>query len=205
MSDTSLRLAERAHESNPSNETRLALISAQLRAGALDPRWDPVKGAEVEAVGRYTGSYSSRVRREVVRVWPGRLVSDIPVVQDGMWYGPAGSSLPEWLPAGSPVLSAYPLSTELRDGERRTVTWDVVAARRDGGAWMRVVTAEEPDVASLESSCWREGWAPLAAEAVEWEHRGETRTRKPQRSTIAAWRKWARGGTVLYLPSPVRS
>jgi hypothetical protein len=195
--DSRVLAAERAAaQGEPGARERLIL--ERMRAGAPDPRVDPTPGAEVLALGRYTGRGSSRVGREVLRVWPGRLAISLPVVDVAHWAD--GITPPTWLPRGAPVLYASVLSTEVRDGERRPVTWDVVAAARDSGPdgvpWMRVVTAEEPEVYSTDNVIWR-GWPPLAVEVVEWQHsKGRPR---PQRSTLAQWRKWAKGGTVLHL------
>jgi hypothetical protein len=197
--DEAVRALERA-VSRGEPGARERLILERMRAGAPDPRVDPVRGAEVQALGRYNGRHSSRVTREVLRVWPGRLAISLPVIDAAHWAD--GVTPPTWLPSGAPILSVHELGTEVRDGERRPVTWDVVAALKDGGPWVRVVTAEEPEVYGQESVLWR-GRPPLPAEVVEWRHSHWARPR-PQRSTLAAWRKWAKGGAVLWLGQEVR-
>lgn len=193
MSDAALRAAERAVALGEPG-ARERLILERLRAGAPDPRVDPTAGAEIESAGRYNGRHSSRVRREVLRVWPGRLAISLPVIDAAHWGD--GVTPPTWLPQGAPVLSAFPLSFEVRDG-RNPVTWEVVAATRDGGPWMRVVTAEEPEVYGTTNVAWRAS-PPLPVEVVEWRHAAWTHPR-PRRSTLAQWRKWAKGATVLHL------
>jgi hypothetical protein len=199
--DSRVLAAERAAaQGEPGARERLIL--ERMRAGAPDPRVDPTPGAEVLALGRYTGRGSSRVARQVTRLWPGRLVTAAPVVAAAGWDDTRSPIT--WLRVGAPVLSVFPLSTEVRDGERRTVTWDVVAKTHDGGEWVRVVTAEEPDVEDstrfreADAPQWRAAWPTLPVEVVEWYHAAKNTGRR-QRSTLAQWRKWAKGGTVLHL------
>ena len=179
-------------------EAQARLIVETIRATGRDPRANPAPGDEVTArtLARPARNYGGEVQREVLRLWPGRLAISLPVVDAAHWGDIV--TPPTWLKRGTPVLSSFPLSFETRDGERRPVTWDVVATLRTGGPWVRVVTAEEPEVYSTDNVIWRDS-PPLPVEVVEWVHRGATRGRRPQRSTIDAWRRWAKGGTVLRL------
>lgn len=193
MSDAALRSAQRAVALGEPGARELLLLE-QLRAGAPDPRWDPRVGAEVEA--------RSGARREVVRLWPGRLVRPLLRVDVGsiVWDEAAPgvqlkSGTRVWLESGTPVLSCRVASSEARDGTWHPATWEVVAvSARHGPAWARVVTATEPEVVAAEDL-----GAPLPVEAVEWLHCGRGRRTTPARSTLAQWRRWSRRGTVRYL------
>lgn len=194
MSDVALRSAERAVALGEPG-ARERLIREQLRAGAPDPRLDPRAGAEVEALGRYNGRHSSRVRREVIRVWPGRLAISLPAILRSEWT--RTERPPLWLRQGAPVLAVAERSWRGEGAERRADTWSLVASSVPG-TWSDYVVCDEPEVYGPGSILWRD-CPSLPVESVEWLHCGRGRRIHPARSSLAQWRKWAKGGTVLYL------
>lgn len=185
MSDSRLSAATRSLAlGEPGAHERL--IHERIRAGTPDPRRDPTPGAEVESRGRYNGAHSSRVRREVVSLWPQRLLRRSLVAPR---FARAREDL-SWLEPGTPVLTV-----ERRvslDGTR--VYWRMWVRPLPDSPWIDVTTPDEPEVHEGE---------PLPVEAVEWLH-SHWAAPKPQRSTLAAWRRWAKGGTVLHLGSGAR-
>lgn len=198
MADTALRLAERSLALGEPG-ARERLILERMRAGAPDPRVDPVGGAEI-AASKYTGRYCSRVERQVVRTWPGRLAVDVPAFPRAEWDA-APLSAPHWLTRGTPILSVTVRTHRTLGGGRAPDTW-LVVAEESPGRWREYVVCEEPEVVDqsargLCGNTWLDHWLPLEVEAIEWQH--PTGRRKPQRSTLAQWRRWARGGTVLHL------
>lgn len=203
MSDAALRAAERAVELGEPG-ARERLILERMRAGAPDPRVDPTRGAEVQALGRWNGRHSSRVTREVLRVWPGRLAISLPVVLRSEWAPPGrGIGRPVWMPRGTPVLSVAERTFRGEGAERQPDTWSVVAEiPGQPGRFAEWVATDEPEVYGPESVLWRDQ-PQIEVLTVEWLHvpslDARRASRRPQRSTLAAWRRWAKGGTVLRL------
>jgi hypothetical protein len=184
MSDSRLRSLERSAVTGEPG-ARERLILERIRAGAPDPRVDPTPYAEVEAVGRYNGRYSSRVQRQVVRLWPGRLAVRLLVRTH------VGADA--WLDRGCLVLSVAPYT--------RAYPWTIRAKPLPDSPWLDFACSECPEVVcpsarGLPGNTWIDSWAVPEVEAVEWLHPNKT---VAQRSTLAAWRKWAKGGTVLWL------
>lgn len=202
--DVALRDAERAVALGvPGARERLVL--ERLRAGAPDPRVDPTRGAEVQALGRWNGRHCSRVTREVLRVWPGRLAISLPCVLRYEWApangGPIGRTV--WLPRATPVFSVAERSWHGEGAERQPDTWLMVAEMPgQPGRYAEWVATDEPEVYGQESALWADRPA-LDVELVEWMHvpslDARRCSRRPQRSTLAQWRKWAKGASVLRL------
>jgi hypothetical protein len=182
VSDARLLAAERAAaQGEPGARERLIL--ERLRAGAPDPRVDPTPGAAV-AASKFTGRYTSRVEREVVRTWPGRLAVRLLVRTHADTDG--------WLERGTPVLAC--------DRGTRAWPWRVWVKPLPDSPWLDFLTATCPDVIEQDARDypWLDALPRLPVEAVEWIH-SRWAAPRPQRSTLANWRKWARGATVLRL------
>jgi hypothetical protein len=178
--DTRLLAAERAAaQGEPGARERLIL--ERMRAGAPDPRVDPTPYAEV-AASKFTGRYTSRVERQVVRTWPGRLAVRLLVRTHADTDG--------WLERGTAILAVEPAT--------RAYPYRVWAKPAADSPWLDFLTAEAPDVIEQDARDypWLDTMPRLPVEAVEWLHPNRTIA---QRSTLAQWRKWAKGGTVLHL------
>jgi hypothetical protein len=178
--DTRLLAAERAVALGEPG-ARERLILERMRAGAPDPRVDPTPGAAI-ATSKFTGRYTSRVEREVVRTWPGRLA--VPLLVRTHSGGDA------WLERGTPVLGC--------DHGTRAYPYRVWAKPQPDSPWLDFYTATCPDVIEQDARDypWLDTMPRLPVEAVEWLHPNRTIA---QRSTLAQWRRWAKGATVLHL------
>lgn len=204
---TGAALADVANEAARAEPAlRAAMIAELIRRGARDPRVDPRPWAWVESVGRYNGRHSSRVQREVVRLWPGRLAISLLAVPRAEWApangGPLGRSIT--LRPRTPVLSVTERTWRGLGSEREPETWLVVAEiAGEPGRYAEYVTTDCPEVYGPGSVLWSD-LPELEVLAVEWEHRGSSPGRHPQRSTLEQWRRWARGGTVLQLDCETR-
>ncbi len=178
MADSSLRSLERAAASDPLAAARL--IEARIRAGGRDPRRDP------EAGDWLVGD----TRRAVNKTWPRVVAPDelgrMTVVARPMHSG-ADWPRPDVqdLRVGDEVLSVEPY--EIHSTGETVLTWHVQARRYHDDEWTSLLTYSRP--ATRESKL-------LPVEAVEWEWLEARRTSLPQRSTIGAWRRWAKRATV---------
>lgn len=178
--DATLRQLERraARGEHVPDEERIAAL---LRAGVPDPRWDPTPGAVVQVPGRRVP-----VRREVAGLWPKVLLRERLVrpfwAREMQW--PIDAS--DTLPAGTLVLAC----AVYERFEATPITWRLTAMFR--GEYIEWLSYAEPE---LVGDTVREG---LPLEVVEWS-RGWASDAPTARSTLDAWRRWARGGAVLRL------
>lgn len=195
MTDAARRLTERAAALGD-REAEARAITMHLRAGGRDPRESPVVGDRVAArPGKRpvhyadTGAWSGP-RRGVDSLWP-KILGRRLVVRP-FWTGAGLPSLRD-LRDGALVLACtvYERASQMND---LPFTWRLSAKDESQGLmeWTEFVAYSEPEIAGTDR-----GGLPL--EVVEWHHDGAFGSRRSQRSTLAAWRRWARGGTVLRL------
>lgn len=159
-------------------------IAALLRAGAPDPRWHPRPGAQVEVRGR---------RRMVSVLWP-RALTPEPLSARGLqaWTVLAGGRVagPDeavWLPPGTLVRA-------LRE-------WEDYGAHR----WVRYGLGPRQEYEALVAGEWRPfrshqlGGHLALQDAPEGVPVWAVETTDGTSRSLAAWRRWARGGRVLRL------
>jgi hypothetical protein len=190
VSDSRLRGLERAAaQGDPEAEVRA--LTERLRAGGRDPRVEPRVD---DIVGRALRLQDRSIVRRVRDLWPQFLGNDL--VARPFWSGTDGTHLRGGtLHAGLLVVSAEAYE---RSSEGLAYTWRL-AVRAPGlapgetPAYVEYISYTRP---TLER--WTPG-APL--EVVEWRfvHDGPASNRSATRSTLAHWRRWAKGGTVLRL------
>lgn len=206
MADSSLRSLERAAASDPLAAARL--IEAKIRAGGRDPRRDPRWGDTVRSVG--TGVESLRpvkggaryeVSRDVVRVvdetWPRRLASLYLLCRPAhpamaaihRTTLPAKDDDLSWLDRGGAQVLRVESWQRSPLHPQETTEWRLVARPGPDGPWIELLCITEPETRHDSS-------IPVEEVAYHWESgRGGRR----ERTSIAAWRRWAKRASVDFV------
>lgn len=212
MADTALRDAERALAAigdrfvqwREWDEAHARWQAEYIRAGCpgRDPRRDPIRGDEVK--GR-----NGRTARQVAHRWPRPLRKSL--LWDPTWRGPRtrpgtlgssrgptidpSSDLYTRLPVGALVLSVEVWQRVGREPSAWRLFvrlgWDEMGVPDEDGVLDCVVGDypelgdDVPEGAHVEQVTW------------DWTAGGKNGNTHEQRSTLANWRSWAKGGTVL--------